>query len=81
MLHLAGRCAATEHEREVVRRHRDDLGGTEAGRRRDALDIVEVAHAPARIFGAQALVEPLVALRRVLAAAPERANALRGDRS
>ena len=58
---------------------------TEAGGSRDALDVGQVPHAPAWILGAQPLVEPLIALRGVLAVALERAvkeeDAARGQDS
>ena len=65
--------APPEHEREVVCGHLDDLRRREADGGRDALEVVDVAHAPARVLAAKALVEALVAGRRVLAAALERA--------
>ena len=67
-----GETVPAKHEREVVRRHGDHLGRSEAGPSSERLNVAEIAHAPADILAAQPLVEARVALGRVLAIALER---------
>src|SRR5450755_1749002 len=46
-----------EHQRVVVRRHRDGLAELEPVCAGDLLEVGDVAHAPARIAGAQRAIE------------------------